>query len=122
MSVVEQVNVAMGATGVVPKAGIGGAGVQIGISEHVRKRVLLYVHWVCLGARTIIQSGGQTGLLARVRPTGAIISEQDKRQTEQSGCTLAYQTGISAGVKNNAIIEMRQGVSFYQSMALVVNV
>lgn len=84
MSVVEQLNVAFGATGIVPQAGIGGAGVQIGISEHVRKRVSLYVHWVCLGARTITQSGGQTGLLARVRPTGAIIGEQDKRQSGQS--------------------------------------
>lgn len=53
MSMVEQVNVAFGATGIVPEAGIGGAGLQIGITEHVRKRVLLYVHWVCLGARTI---------------------------------------------------------------------
>lgn len=92
----KQVNVAFGATGTVPEAGIGGAVVRMDIYwKMYRKRLLLYVHWVYLDARTITQSSGQTGLLrSPTGLTGTTTGHQGMRQAT----VWFYTPGISGSI------------------------
>lgn len=93
----------------------GGAVVWMDIycnMEHGWKRVLLYVHWVCLDARTITQSSGQTGLLrSPTGLTGTTTGHQGMRQA-----TVWFYT---PGITKQEVLVVIRTVSFTYCCILV---